>query len=113
MALPRVNTDDAIAWWLEPTQQKNFPTLSKMDMDYLSIPGMSAEPERLFSSTKMTITDRRNRLRSDIIEALECLRSWLNIIDSEAELVMGLKEDITKETEAVKKEERLGILLEE
>ena len=50
---------------------------------------MSAEPER---------TDRRNRLGSDIIEALECLRSWLNIIDSEAELVMGLKEDITKET---------------
>lgn len=113
LALPRVNTDDAIAWWLEPTQQKNFPNLSKMAMDYLSIPGMSAEPERLFSSTKMTITDRRNRLGGDIIEALECLRSWLNIMDSEAELVMGLKEDITKETEAAKRQERWGTSLEE
>jgi hypothetical protein len=73
---------------------------------------MSAEPERFFSRTKMTIMDRRNRLESDIIEALECLQSWLNIIDSEAELVIEFREDVTKETEAGK-EERLGISLEQ
>ena len=76
-----------------------------MAIDYLSIPGMSAEPERLFSSTKMTIMDRRNRRGGDIVKALGCLRWWLNIIDSEADLVMGLKEDITKETEAAKRQE--------
>ena len=41
---------------------------------------MSAEPERLFPSAKITITDRQNHLESDIIEALECLKSWYNIL---------------------------------
>jgi hypothetical protein len=71
----------ALAWWLEETQQKTFPSLSKMAVDILSIPAMSAEPERLFSGAKITITDRRNRLGSDVIEALECLKSWCGIRD--------------------------------
>ena len=50
-------------------------------MDILSIPAMSAEPERLFSGAKITITGRRNRLGSDVIEALECLKSWFGIRD--------------------------------
>lgn len=71
----------ALAWWLEETQQKTYPNLSRMAVDILSIPAMSAEPERLFSGAKITITDRRNRLGSDIIEALECLKSWFGIRD--------------------------------
>ncbi|KAI8404246.1 hypothetical protein FOFC_15741 [Fusarium oxysporum] len=71
----------ALAWWLEETQQKTYPNLSKMAVDILSIPAMSAEPERLFSGAKITITDRRNRLGSDVIEALECLISWCGIRD--------------------------------
>ena len=51
-----------------------------MALDILSIPTMSADPERLFSGAKITITDRRNRLGIDTIEALECLKSWLGII---------------------------------
>jgi hypothetical protein len=43
----------------------------------LSIPAMPAEPERLFSGAKITITDRRNRLGIESIEAIECLKSWL------------------------------------
>jgi hypothetical protein len=42
---------------------------------------MSVEPERLFSGAKITITDRRNRLGGDMIEALECLKSWFGIRD--------------------------------
>jgi hypothetical protein len=53
---------------------------------------MSAEPERLFSHAKITITDCRNRLGSDTIEALECLRSWLGIKEQEAELLKGIRE---------------------
>ncbi|KAJ6439010.1 hypothetical protein O9K51_08414 [Purpureocillium lavendulum] len=63
----------------QETQQKNYPSLSKMAVDILSIPAMSAEPERLFSGAKITITDRRNRLGSDVDEALECLKSWFGI----------------------------------
>ncbi|KAK7582910.1 hypothetical protein V3481_012206 [Fusarium oxysporum f. sp. vasinfectum] len=70
----------ALAWWLEETQQKTYPSLSKMAVDILSIPAMSAEPERLFSGAKITIKDRRNRLGSDVIEALECLKSWFGYV---------------------------------
>jgi hypothetical protein len=66
-------------WWLEPTQQKNFPNLSIIALDILSIPAMSADPERLFSGAKITVSDRRNRLGIHTIEALECLKSWLEI----------------------------------
>jgi hypothetical protein len=53
-----------------------------MAIDILSIPAMSAEPERLFSKAKITITDRRNRLGVSTIEQLECLKSWLNITNT-------------------------------
>jgi len=75
----------ALAWWLEDTQQKNYPNLSKMAVDILSIPAMSSEPERLFSGAKITITDRRNRLGRDVIEALECLKSWFGIREFEGD----------------------------
>ena len=50
-----------------------------MALNILLIPTMSADPKRLFLGAKITISDRRNRLRIYIIEALECLKSWLRI----------------------------------
>jgi len=50
-----------------------------MALDVLSVLAMSAELERLFSGAKITISDRRNRLRIHTLEALECLKSWLKI----------------------------------
>ena len=50
-----------------------------MALDILSIPAMAAEPERLFSGAKISITDRRNRLGIEVIQALECLKSWLQL----------------------------------
>jgi len=47
-----------------------------MACDIFSIPGMSAEPERLFSSSKHVLKDTRNRLKCDALEALESLKSW-------------------------------------
>ncbi|PVH91001.1 hypothetical protein DM02DRAFT_546699, partial [Periconia macrospinosa] len=40
------------------------------------LPPMSDETERLFSSAKLLIVDRRSVLKMDIIEANECLRAW-------------------------------------
>jgi len=68
---------DARSWWLESTQRATYPNLSIMAFNMLSIPAMSAEPERLFSGAGITVTDRRNRLHGSSIEALECLKSWL------------------------------------
>lgn len=50
-----------------------------MALDVLSILAMSADPERLFSRAKITISDRHNRLGILTVEALECLKSWLKI----------------------------------
>jgi hypothetical protein len=68
---------ESMAWWLESTQRATYPNLSVMALDILSIPAMSAEPERLFSGAGITVTERRNRLGAESIEALECLKSWL------------------------------------
>jgi hypothetical protein len=48
-----------------------------MALDVLLIPAMLAEPERLFSGAKISITDRRNRLGIESIKAIECLKLWL------------------------------------
>ena len=59
---------------------------------------MSADLERLFSGVKITVSDRRNRLRIYTLEALECLKSWLKIstfLDDEEE-DRGL-DDVVKE----------------
>jgi hypothetical protein len=47
-----------------------------MALDYLTVPAMSAEPERVFSAAKLTLSDRRCRMGDDAVEALECLKSW-------------------------------------
>ena len=73
---PHHDFEDVRDWWLAAGQQAIYPNLSRMALNLLSIPAMSAEPERLFSSCKITITDRRNKLSVKVIEALECLRSW-------------------------------------
>ena len=51
--------------------------LTGMAMDMFSIPSMSAEPERVFSGAKRTISDERASLKPDTIEALECCKSML------------------------------------
>ena len=55
-----------------------YPHLSKMALDILSILAMSAEYERVFSSLKLIVTDRQNRLMEDMIEAGECLHTWIH-----------------------------------
>ena len=40
---------------------------------------MSAEPERVFSGAKRTVSDSRGRLQSENIEILECLKSWFQL----------------------------------
>jgi hypothetical protein len=52
-----------------------------MALNILSIPVMSADPKRLFSGAKITISDRRNRLGITTIQALECLKSWLKLVE--------------------------------
>ncbi len=45
---------------------------------YRSIPAISAEAERRFSSAKLDVTDQRNFLSIQTLEILQCLKSWCN-----------------------------------
>ena len=83
---------DPRKWWQEPTQQRLYPNLSKMALDILSIPAMSADPERLFSGAKLTLTDLRNRLGIEAIQALESLKSWWRLDEWCADNLSNLPE---------------------
>jgi hypothetical protein len=65
--------DQLYDWWSE---QEKLPNLRQMAYDLLSIPAMSAETERTFSDTKLTIPPSRTCLGADIVEAQECLQAW-------------------------------------
>jgi hypothetical protein len=62
------------AYWYE--RRFTQPQLARFAFDVFSIPLMSDDNERSFSSSKNMITDLRNRLRPNIIEACQCLKSW-------------------------------------
>ena len=80
-AQPIVKVKDARDWWLDGAQQRLYPNLSTLALDILSIPAMAAEPERLFSDTKMHVTDLRNRMSMPVIEALASLKSFYKLKD--------------------------------
>ena len=67
--------EDVRRWWMEERQKRDFPNLSRMALDILSIPAMAADPERLFFSAGLTVTDRRNYLLIESIKDLECIKS--------------------------------------
>jgi hypothetical protein len=60
-----------------------------MAIDILSIPAMSAEPERVFSGAKHTLTQHRNRLGMEPIRAFECLKSWAKLRDYDEGFALG------------------------
>lgn len=68
------NETDPLEYW--NTRYTTQPDLARFALDMLAIPMMSAECERVFSSAKHLLTDARNRLNPDIIEANECLKHW-------------------------------------
>ena len=49
-------------------------TWTSIARDYLPIMASSVSSERPFSSAGITISKRRNRLKPDIVEALQCLK---------------------------------------
>jgi len=53
----------------------------RIALNLLSIPLMSVGCERVFLPAKNLITDRRNGVKEDIIQAYTLLRHWLEEVD--------------------------------
>jgi hypothetical protein len=81
---PTARDANLIDWWWN--NRGSFPTFYQAAFDKLAIPAMSVECERVFSSTKKTLTPVRNPPGDDIIDACECLKAWWDneMIGSEA-----------------------------
>ncbi|KAF3762264.1 HAT dimerization, partial [Cryphonectria parasitica EP155] len=66
---------EPLVWWA--ARKAEFPALSQMAFDVLSIPAMSSECERVFSQGKLTMSSQRRRMKSSTLELLLCLKDWL------------------------------------
>jgi hypothetical protein len=66
---------DPIQYWWE--RRKDYPRLSRMALDLLSVPPMSAECERLFSVAGQMVSPLRTRLEASTIGITQTLRSWV------------------------------------
>jgi hypothetical protein len=69
-----IGSISALDWWCQESQKRRWPRLSSMAIDILSIPAMSAEPERVFSGARRTISWERAQLSPSVIEKNECLK---------------------------------------
>jgi hypothetical protein len=91
--------DDPIQYWRDLADQ--YPRLSRMALDVMTVPAMSAEVERLFSAVGLMIAPLRNRLDASTIGLIQTLRSWLKagIIDSLDRMLLddGLLEGLLQE----------------
>ncbi|EKM60179.1 uncharacterized protein PHACADRAFT_189306 [Phanerochaete carnosa HHB-10118-sp] len=63
---------DAITYW--KASQTRFPTIYAIAMDILPIQASAVPCERVFSSGKITVTDRRNKISGELMEALQILK---------------------------------------
>lgn len=65
---------DILMWWTE--QKGMYPCLSRMALDYLSIPATSTDVERVFSKGRILLSHIHNRLSVQLTHALMCLGEW-------------------------------------
>jgi hypothetical protein len=70
---------------------KNYKWMYLCIVELMGIPAMSDELERMFHSAKLLISDLRNRLADDVIQASECLKSWI-----QQDLINGIRHCIDR-----------------
>ncbi|TFY76146.1 hypothetical protein EWM64_g7868 [Hericium alpestre] len=68
--------NDPIAWWSHPKCTSDYPRLSHMALDYLTIPATSVAVERVFSRGCLLLLHVRNRLSAQTTHVLLCLGNW-------------------------------------
>jgi hypothetical protein len=70
------DVEDPLEWWRK--HAADYSIISNMAFDLFCIPAMSGECERVFSQSKKLITDKRNRIGHDTVQADLCQKHWLN-----------------------------------
>ena len=78
-----------------------YPIAASLARDYLAIMASSVSSERAFSSAGITLSKRRNRLKGDIVEALQCLKCMYHNDLIFQEVVLAMEEEAELEDELV------------
>lgn len=74
-ASPRASFESNILeWW--SNHEKDYPIISKMARDILGITASTIYIERFFSAGPLIMTNRRNKLKNETLNALMCIYSW-------------------------------------
>ena len=69
-----IHIRDPISYW--HAKRSQYPRLSRMALDFLTIQSMSAECKRLFSATGQMVVPQRSSLLAQTIGMCQVLRSW-------------------------------------
>ena len=65
---------NVLVWWHD--QHNAYPRLSRMAVDYLSIPATSVDVEHVFSKGRILLSHVRSRLSVQSTWALMCVGAW-------------------------------------
>lgn len=76
--------DDVLSYWRE--YQTIFPTIASIARDVLAIPASNTSVERLFSSCKNTVTDKRTKLGAEKLNKLMFLKHNMHLAKEESHL---------------------------
>jgi hypothetical protein len=71
---PAPSNFDPLTWW--SMHSAEFPGLARMSLDLLAIPATTAQVERVFSQTKLILTDGRSVLDAELAGKIASLGSW-------------------------------------
>nr|VWP01875.1 Non-specific serine/threonine protein kinase (EC [Ganoderma boninense] len=74
LRFPIEHAPNAIKWWVD--WRVIYPNLSRMALDYLTIPATSVDVERVFSRGRLLLSHICNRLSAQSTRAILCLGSW-------------------------------------
>lgn len=109
--------EDVLSWWY--VNRSTYPRLSRMALDYLTIPGMcqltlpyrsvtdlcipatSVDVERIFSRGRLLLSHVRNRLSAQTTRAILCLGSWssLGLVKDEDVMKVAVMKDVEGDVE--------------
>ena len=76
LSLPVDEEIEPLLWW--QSRVSEFPILSEMARDFLTIQATSVASEQAFLVASNTITKTRNRLLPETARACLCMKSWLS-----------------------------------
>lgn len=76
LAEPCIDSIGVLEYWR--SKEREWPQLAQMAYDFLAVPAMSSECERVFSSCSKQTTPESSRLSGALLWHQECLKNWQN-----------------------------------